>query len=279
MTKIAGIYKIINIINGKIYIGSSSNIYVRINGHKSKLRTRKHSNKHLQSAWDKYGKDSFIFETVKQVNNLDLLVRFEQVYINKYNCVDLGYNKRRIADSNRGNVMSVLARKRMSIAKTGHKMHPNTRNAISKCYHSGMKGHNHTQKFKEQRSILSTLFWKTITPERKKEIYDKISKKRTGTKNPNAKFTEYARQRSTEIKYKPILQYDLQNNFIKEWQSGKEACINLNITHSHLSSVLKGYRNKTGGFKFCYKKEQVKLDKLLENPVEDNQQPIANLNG
>ena len=65
----------------------------------------------------------------------------------------------------------------------------------------------------------------------------------------------------------------------KEWQSGKEACINLNITHSHLSGVLKGYRNKTGGFKFYYKDEQLKLDKLLENPVEDNQQPIINLNG
>lgn len=278
MTKIAGIYKITNIVNGKIYIGSSSNIYIRINGHKSKLKIGKHSNQHLQSAWNKYGENSFIFETVKQINNLNLLVRFEQIYINKYDCVDLGYNKRRIADSNRGNVMSILARKRMSIAKKGHKMHPNTKEAFKKCYNPGAKGHKHTQEFKDNRKILSILFWKTITPERKKEIYDKISKIRTGTKNPNAKFTEYARQRSAEIKQKPIVQYDLQNNFIKEWSSGKEACSNLNISHAHLSGVLKGYRNKTGGFKFYYKKEQVKLDKLLENPEEDNQQPIINLN-
>ena len=175
--------------------------------------------------------------------------------------------------------MSILARKRMSIAKKGHKMHPNSKEAFKKCYNPGAKGHKHTQEFKDNRKILSILFWKTITSERKKEIYDKISKIRTGIKNPNAKFTEYARQRSAEIKQKPILQYDLQNNFIKEWSSGKEACSNLNISHAHLSGVLKGYRNKTGGFKFYYKKEQVKLDKLLENPEEDNQQPIINLNG
>ena len=41
-----------------------------------------------------------------------------------------------------------------------------------------MKGRTHTQKFKKQRSILSTLFWKTITPERKKEIINNNEKNR-----------------------------------------------------------------------------------------------------
>ena len=42
---IAGIYCITNIISNKIYIGSSNNIYNRINRHKSSLKKNNHYNK------------------------------------------------------------------------------------------------------------------------------------------------------------------------------------------------------------------------------------------
>lgn len=57
--KIWGIYKIINLKNNKIYFGSSNNLYKRSADHFSALRKGKHENKHLQSAFNKYGEDSF----------------------------------------------------------------------------------------------------------------------------------------------------------------------------------------------------------------------------
>lgn len=54
-------------------------------------------------------------------------------------------------------------------------------------------------------------------------------------------------------KKKPIIQYDLNHNFIKEWDSAKECSENTGISRSKISNVCKGIRNKTGGFIFQYK--------------------------
>jgi len=49
MTKILGIYKITNLKNGKVYIGSSKNIKRRLIEHKSRLKNNKHINKYFQN--------------------------------------------------------------------------------------------------------------------------------------------------------------------------------------------------------------------------------------
>lgn len=58
---ISGIYEIINVQNNCKYIGSSNNIYTRWSHHISDLNRNKHCNLHLQRAWNKYGKKTFIF--------------------------------------------------------------------------------------------------------------------------------------------------------------------------------------------------------------------------
>lgn len=62
-----GIYMIVNTKNGKLYIGSSTNIRKRWNTHKSLLRRGKHHTKLLQRAYDKYGKDSFDFVLLEEI--------------------------------------------------------------------------------------------------------------------------------------------------------------------------------------------------------------------
>lgn len=52
---------------------------------------------------------------------------------------------------------------------------------------------------------------------------------------------------------KPVLQFDLNNTFIKEYSSLTEAGKELNISFKLIHLVCKGKRKKTHGFKFKYK--------------------------
>jgi|ERR1051326_1061197 group I intron endonuclease len=82
--KISGIYKIINKVNGKYYVGSSTDILTDNIGrwyrHKHDLRKNIHRNDYLQRAWNKYGESNFDFIIVEQVPKHQLLV-IEQKYL------------------------------------------------------------------------------------------------------------------------------------------------------------------------------------------------------
>lgn len=75
-----GIYKIHNITNDHIYIGSANNCATRKNGHLSDLRKNKHPNSYLQRAFNKYGEKSFIFSVIEETTKEALLER-EQYWI------------------------------------------------------------------------------------------------------------------------------------------------------------------------------------------------------
>ena len=76
----AGVYSIFNTENGKRYIGSSKDLYNRLHEHYHNLRFDKSHNKHLQNAWDKYGKDKFIFNILEFCDE-DVRFEREQYYI------------------------------------------------------------------------------------------------------------------------------------------------------------------------------------------------------
>lgn len=89
---VSGIYKITCTVNGKIYIGSSVNIYRRWRDHKNELRRGVHSNSHLQRAWNKYEESTFIFEVLEVCNPKTLIAR-EQLYLQELNPYDdRGFN-------------------------------------------------------------------------------------------------------------------------------------------------------------------------------------------
>jgi group I intron endonuclease len=61
------IYKIINRVNDKFYVGSTVNKKVRFREHRKQLRSNRHHCKHLQAAWNKYGEVKFDFVVVEEV--------------------------------------------------------------------------------------------------------------------------------------------------------------------------------------------------------------------
>ena len=79
----SGIYLITCKENKKSYVGSSFNVLQRINTHIRDLMKEKHTNKYLQSTYNKYGYISFNFELLENCSKENLLER-EQWYIDKY---------------------------------------------------------------------------------------------------------------------------------------------------------------------------------------------------
>lgn len=89
----SGIYKIVNLTNKKIYIGSAKNLIKRWKRHLTDLKNKTHHNIHLQRAWEKYGSDSFIFEIIEYVPDVTKLYEREQHYIDILKPFNLnGYN-------------------------------------------------------------------------------------------------------------------------------------------------------------------------------------------
>jgi group I intron endonuclease len=91
--KIVGIYKITNLIDGKVYIGQTVNYNKRKKRHLNSLKNGNHHNEHLQRAFDKYGEDSFKIELIKKCN-IEELDKLERYYIRELDACnhDKGYN-------------------------------------------------------------------------------------------------------------------------------------------------------------------------------------------
>ena len=87
-----GIYKIINVINNKFYVGSAVDLKRRRTRHFSELRTGKHNNKHLQAAWNKYGESAFIFVVVEEVEDSVNILELEDVWLKNHVGEDYCYN-------------------------------------------------------------------------------------------------------------------------------------------------------------------------------------------
>lgn len=113
----SGIYKITCLANKKIYIGSASNLRRRKNDHFSALRRNEHRNSHLQRSWDRYGSDTFVFEVVELVLEMNCTAR-EQYWLDNLNPFGRkGFNICYVAGSTLGTKMPPEAVERSSLAR------------------------------------------------------------------------------------------------------------------------------------------------------------------
>lgn len=78
-----GIYQIRNIVNNHIYVGSSKNLFLRYKSHFGDLKRNKHENPYLQYAYNKHGKDSFVFEILEYCEQENRF-KNEQYWIDKF---------------------------------------------------------------------------------------------------------------------------------------------------------------------------------------------------
>lgn len=119
----SGIYKITCLPNNKLYIGSSKNIEKRFKTHINQLNKNKHINEHLQSSWNLYGQNNFLFEIIETCEISKLIIR-EQYWLDSlksYNR-EIGFNACIKADCPLGYKHNDTAKEKMSKAKLGKKL-------------------------------------------------------------------------------------------------------------------------------------------------------------
>ena len=85
------IYKIENLKNNKVYIGSTIDFKRRIWKHQSELRLNRHPSKKLQNAWNHYNEENFSFDIIEECQKEELLEK-EMNYITLFNSIRNGYN-------------------------------------------------------------------------------------------------------------------------------------------------------------------------------------------
>ena len=80
----AGTYKLTNITNGRIYVGSTNHFKVRWLNHKSSLMRGVHDNTFLQRDYNKCGTKAFIFEILELIDNKEDRLEAEKKLVENY---------------------------------------------------------------------------------------------------------------------------------------------------------------------------------------------------
>ena len=146
----SGIYIITNTTNNKRYVGSAVNLKKRLRQHRGDLRRGDHKNPHLQSAWNKYGEDTFVFDVIERWET-EYLISMEQWWMNM---LLPEYNIAPVAWSSYGRKATSETRAKMSRAHMGHKVSDETRVKIrvANTGNQSALGHKHTAETKLKMS-------------------------------------------------------------------------------------------------------------------------------
>jgi hypothetical protein len=97
----AGVFQVKNSKNGKVLLGSSTNLHGPLNKHRFLLSIGRHDNQTLQAEWNQYGAAAFVFEILDAFEPRDEpgfsvddeLTLLEQIWLERLQPFgDRGYN-------------------------------------------------------------------------------------------------------------------------------------------------------------------------------------------
>lgn len=132
-SKVIAIYKIYCIVNNKVYIGSSINVYKRWHNHRYELINNKHHSIYLQNAWNKYGAKNFKFEILEKFSSNEFIIEREQFWMDYYVSYNTkyGFNTNSKAEGNHARKWSDKQRIKYSNSRKGKKATPAQLNALN----------------------------------------------------------------------------------------------------------------------------------------------------
>ena len=172
------VYKILNIINNKFYIGSTIHFNTRKREHIYALNKKIHRNVLLQRAWNKYGQENFkfqILEILEENCNLEKILESEQKYLDLLHPYErnIGYNINPKAGSSLGLKMPEAAKEKLRNINKGKKHSLETRKKISQIQKGKKRKFSSklltSQKCRHENNPSAKLNWEKVREIRKKK--------------------------------------------------------------------------------------------------------------
>jgi predicted nucleic acid-binding Zn-ribbon protein len=271
------VYITTNLINGKKYIGKDTKNNSSYLG----------SGSLFKEDLKKYGKENFKKEIIEYcTNNTELELR-ENYWIDFYNALSCNnfYNirnnvknwysdasedkkekiKNKISNSNKGKIFSKETKQKISNSTRGIKKGKYHTEESKRKISEANKGRKHTEEEKQKISK-SRKGWIPNEEIRKKmsegkkghkcynnpEFGNKISKankNKKRTEQQKINLSKALKNKNMSKKWKPIMQYNLNMEFIKEWENISEA----KKQFKGVPNVLIGKHKTAGGYIWKYK--------------------------
>ena len=140
----------------------------------------------------------------------------------------------------KGHFVSKERRKQMSETMKNRKYSKETLKRMSIAQKKSAKTRNLSEKMKGNKYAIGTKW--------SKERRENQIKIMTGQKR-----SKETRKKMSLSASKPAIQYDINGNFIREWESAKVAAKELNISYTAINQNLKNHSFTSGGFIWKYK--------------------------
>lgn len=215
-----GIYKIQNLIDGKIYIGQSVHIQARFNQHKNEAKNG--NTRPLYNAIRKYGIENFSFEVIEECSKEKLNER-EIYWIKKYDSFHNGYN----------------------LTPGGNEPYKVDIDLIYSLWDSGKS----SKEIAEIANISKSSVYNYLCDYPNYSATESnrrggILAYETAVKNGNKGNCD---NNNLEVK---IIQYSLTGEYIKDWYSQNQIERELGIDSNLIGRVLNGKQKQAGGFQW-----------------------------
>lgn len=262
-----GIYMIRNKINGKVYIGQTIDLENRWMQHRSRLKCEKHENKHLQAAYNLYGKDAFDYIFLEECNE-DQLDEKETFYIQYYDSYNSGYNQDLGGQGCRGYKHSeeeILKMRYIQNPKAVLQldMELNIVNEWISCSHAGKtlgfsaSGIKSCCNRENRQKTIGGFYWIY------KEEYE----------NNTVDWNYYLNRNNS--KPKSVSQFDLHMNLIKIWDSVYQAQIVGGYASSEIFAVCNRRKRTHKGFVWRFTDEYTEEEYLKDCNADFTKRPAA----
>lgn len=231
------IYEIRNLVNNKIYIGSTINYKNRKRGHFNDLRNGKHSSSYLQNSYNKHGEEKFEFNIIEKVeiNDRSELYKYENDYCVKWKTSDpnFGYNM----------VLPTI---------NGGPDDPKNSVPIYKINSNGIivGEYRSVGECARDMNCGETMIFKVLNGEKDNKSGFRFIRK--SDYNENIDYSFKHKNRKSDRIGKKINQYTLDGKFIKTFNKVKDAAKELNMRETPIVMSCKLKQKSGGGFIWKY---------------------------